>query len=191
MFYSDSLDKVRGIMARFIKASVEKDRMAITKPLTVEDYEKADYIMKIIAMKETVEMMRTSDMSGLAPFSSQLVFWTRGRLGPNLKKFLGPDKLAILSCKSRLAKLILIKAHTEVHRRDPGDTLFRSRSDAWIVRGRPLAEKVVEEFGWCNKQDKRTLNQQMGDLPLRSLLFLAFPSPTSALTWLGHTRSRP
>ena len=165
MAYSDSLDKVRGIMARFIKASVERDRMAIIKPLVVEDYEKADYIMKVIAMKDTVELMKASDLSGLAPFSSQLVFWTRGRLGPSLKKLLGPDKLAILSAKSRLAKLILIKAHREDHRRDPGDTLFRSRSDAWIVRGRSLAEKVVKECGWCNRQDKRTLNQQMGDLP--------------------------
>ena len=41
-------------MARFIKASVERDRMAIIKPLVVEDYEKADYIMKVIAMKDTV-----------------------------------------------------------------------------------------------------------------------------------------
>ena len=104
-------------------------------------------------------------MSGLAPFFSQLVFWTRNRLGPSLKKRFGPDKLAILSVKSRLAKLILIKAHREDHRRDPGETLFRSRSDAWIVRGRALAEKVVKECGWCNRQDKRTLNQQMEDLP--------------------------
>ena len=29
--------------------------MAITKPLVVEDYEKADYIMKVIAMKYTVD----------------------------------------------------------------------------------------------------------------------------------------
>ena len=82
-----------------------------------------------------------------------------------MKKRFGPDKLAILSVKSRLAKLILIKAHREDHRRDPGETLFRSRSDAWIVRGRSLAEKVVKECGWCNRQDKRTLNQQMEDLP--------------------------
>ena len=157
--------KVRGILARFIKASVDKDRSAIAEPLSVEDYRRADYLMKVIAMKETVEMMQTSDLSGLALFSSGLIFWTRGRMGPSMKKLLGPNKLAVLSCKTRLAKLILIQAHREDHRRDPGDTLYRSRSEAWIVRGRSLAEKVVKECGWCNRQDRRTMNQQMGDLP--------------------------
>ena len=116
-------------MARFIRALLDEDGMAITKPLNEEDF----------TMKETVEMVESNEFSGFVPFSSELIYWThwtKDRFGPNMKKFRGPDKLAILSFKTRLAKLILIQAHRKDHRRDLEDTLFRSRSDAWIVRGK-------------------------------------------------------
>ena len=57
MFYSDSINKVRGIIARYIRASVHKDKRCIYDDLTVEEYERADYMMMVVSMKETVEMM--------------------------------------------------------------------------------------------------------------------------------------
>jgi hypothetical protein len=59
----------------------------------------------------------------------------------------------------------MTQAHHEDHIRDAGDTLFRSRKLAWIVRGRPLEEKVVKECGYCQINLKTTMQQQMGDLP--------------------------
>ena len=167
LYYSDSWLKVKGIMARFIKATVMKDKEAIRLQLTVEDYHRAEEVMRWLSMRETVEMLEKDPKLGgsLAIFWEKNVCWTRGRLGPSVKRLLGPDKLMVLSCKSRLAKLIMIQCHSQDHRRDPGDTLFRSRSFAWIVRGRPLAERVVKECALCNKEAKITLNQQMGDLP--------------------------
>ena len=44
MFYSDSITNVRGIMARYIRASVHKDKRSMYDDLTVEEYEKADYM---------------------------------------------------------------------------------------------------------------------------------------------------
>jgi hypothetical protein len=165
MFYSDSITKVRGIMARYIRASVHKDKRCIYDDLTVEEYEKADYMMLVLAMKETVEMMDVRDMSGLATFWEQCICWTRGRLGLAVTSLLGPDKLPVLSPKSRFAELYMTQAHQEDHRRDAGDTLFRSRKLAWVVKGRHLAEKVETDCGYCKINIKKTMQQQMGDLP--------------------------
>ena len=143
MFYSDSITKVRGIMARYIRASVHKDKRSICDDLTVAEYEKADYMMLVICMKETVEMISTQDVSGLATFWKCCICWTRGRLGLAIRSLLGPDKLPVLSPKSRLAVLYMTKAHQEDHRRDARDTLFRSRKLAWVVRGHPGEGEVV------------------------------------------------
>ena len=154
-------------MARVIRVMVKRDSQTIRSQLTVEDYDKAERVMSCLAMKETVEMLGRDPKlgGGLALFWENGICWTRGRLGPSVKSLLGPDKLMVLSCKSRLAKLIMIQCHGQDHRRDPGDTLFRSRSYAWIVRGRPLAEKVVKGCAWYHKEAKKTMNQQMGDYP--------------------------
>ena len=82
-----------------------------------------------------------------------------------MKALLGPEKLAVLSLKSRLARLYMISAHEEDHRRNAGDTLFRSRKLAWIVRGRKLAQSVMEKCEFCKVHQQKTLEQQMGDLP--------------------------
>ena len=163
--YSDSWMKIRGIMARTLRALAKISKNSIFDPLTVEDYDRADQLMAVLAMKDTVYMMRNSDLSGLAPFWEGCVIYTKGRLGPNMKRVLGPDKLMVLSPRSRLATLIMTQAHREDHRRDGGDTLFRSRKFAWIVRGRPLADRVVKNCGFCKSQKKETLVQQMGNLP--------------------------
>ena len=56
-------------------------------------------------------------------------------------------KLVLLSPKPRLAWLYMVKAHGEDHKRYVGDTLLRYRNYAWVVRGRPLAKKVVKKCG--------------------------------------------
>lgn len=165
MEYSTSWIKVKGIMARTIRALVRQSRGSITDRLTVEDYARADQLMAVMAMKETVEMTSNSDLSGLAPFWEGCVAYTRGRMGPSMKKLLGPDKLMILSPKSRLAVLIMTQSHEEDHRRDGGDTLFRLRKFAWVVRGRRLADRIMKNCGWCKSQMKETLTQQIGNLP--------------------------
>ena len=86
-------------------------------------------------------------------------------MGAAVKLLLGPERLPVLSPKSRLAKLYMIQSHEEDHRRDAGDTLYRSRKHAWVVRGRALAEKVVRDCKFCKAHNEKTLSQQMGDLP--------------------------
>ena len=63
-------------MARFLRASVERSRELIKKPLTVVDYKRADKMMAWLAMKDTLEMMTQQDLSGLAPFWDGRVLYT-------------------------------------------------------------------------------------------------------------------
>ena len=84
--------------------------------------------------RQPAKMIQSSELSALAPLNSGLIYLTKGRQGPSTMNFLG--ELAILLCKTRLAKLILIQTCRDDHRRDPGDTLVRSRSDAWMVSGK-------------------------------------------------------
>ena len=81
MKYSDSLTKVSGILARYIRASRCKDKRTIYNKLTVKDYGMADYMMLVLAMEETIEMLTTQDLSGLAVFWKGCVCWPNGRMG--------------------------------------------------------------------------------------------------------------
>ena len=76
MNYSDSLIKVRGIMARYIIASRCKDKRSIFDEPSVLDHKRADYMMLVVAMEETVEMLSTQDLSGLAVYWDGCVCWT-------------------------------------------------------------------------------------------------------------------
>ena len=67
----------------------------------------------MVSMKETLEMINTQDVSGLSTFWNQCICWTRGRLGLAIRSLLGPDKLPVLSPKSRLAVLYMTQAHQE------------------------------------------------------------------------------
>jgi hypothetical protein len=50
-------------------------------------------------------MMTTQDLSGLNIFWKGCVCWTKGRMGLAMKSLLCPEKLPVLSPKSRLARL--------------------------------------------------------------------------------------
>ena len=48
--YSDSLLKVRGIMARIVRANILRNKASITEILEVKDYDAADYFIHLLAM---------------------------------------------------------------------------------------------------------------------------------------------
>ena len=95
-------------------------------------------------MRDTANMVKKLDNRKLCPVFEDGVLWATGRLENGMQHILGKNKLAILSPKSRLAELIMTAAHYEDHRSTPGDALFRSRKDAWIVKGKNLAKKVAK-----------------------------------------------
>ena len=126
----------------------------------------------------------TFNMASLAPFREEGIFYTQGRFGNDLGKILGPTKLAILPSTCRLAKLMMIASHEEAHRAG-GDTCFRSRSRAWIVRARPLADRVAENCIRCKRDSRVHLSQQMGMLPVERTIFPCKPWTSTAVDFLG------
>ena len=72
--------------------------------------------------------------------------------------------------KSRLAELVMWHSHNEDHRRNPKDTLARSREVAWIVRGSQLAKTVCVKCSRCRLQQKITESQLMSQIPKHQLI---------------------
>ena len=63
--------------------------------------------------------------------------------------------------------------------------MFRSRSYAWIVRGRGLADKVVRACNWCLGKTKQLLRQQISDLPDERTSFPCKPWTCTSIDLLG------
>ena len=214
LYYSDSIVKCKGVLARVLRLSkgaamkeADWTTASLKSPLTKNDLDRAAKVM-IMLMQPEVEVLLEGktegrrrktkktevcgdrsyqsvfNMASLAPFKEKGIFWTQGRFGNELGKILGPEKLAILPPTCRLATLIMISSHNEAHRAG-GDTCFRSRSQAWIVRGRPLADRIAADCLRCRRDAKKYQQQQMGMLPLERTKFPAKPWSSTAIDLLG------
>ncbi|XP_033975580.1 uncharacterized protein LOC117473794 isoform X2 [Trematomus bernacchii] len=76
------------------------------------------------------------------------------------------DKVAvpILSYEAWVSTLLAREAHEENHDGVAG-TLLKMRRRAWVVKGRRIAQKVVENCMLCRKTKAKRCQQIMGDLP--------------------------
>ena len=128
--------------------------------------------------------LSTINMASLAPFTQLGISWTQGRFGNQLGKVLGPDKLAILPPGCRLSYLLMVASHQEAHRAG-GDTCFRSRGRAWIVKARPLANRVADSCRSCQRRSRVHEEQQMGMLPVERSEVPAKPWSSTAIDLLG------
>lgn len=63
-----------------------------------------------------------------------------------------------------IATLLAREAHSEGHDGVVG-TLLRMRQKAWVIRGRKIAQKVVDKCIVCKKARAKICQQVMGDLP--------------------------
>ena len=88
---------------------------------------------------------------------------TRGRLGDQMFNLLGVDELIILDSKNWLSYLYMWAAHRESHGYAK-ITLARSRKYGWISRGYSLAKQVVRGCNWCSLQQKKKVEQRLGDI---------------------------
>ncbi|CAI5671305.1 unnamed protein product [Oreochromis niloticus] len=70
----------------------------------------------------------------------------------------------LLPFQAWLSTLLAREAHSEGHDGVAG-TLLRMRMKAWVVRGRIIAQKVVDQCIICKKTKARICKQVMGDLP--------------------------
>jgi hypothetical protein len=155
------LSKVKGIVARGIKMSLSgkevrqkytpelRNNEARKEMLSAMDYERATNLIYFLAMKEIAKAVKEGRLKALYPIKledknniGQNGLWvTRGRLATGLTKMFGAGELPLLMSTTRTAELVMIEAHSQ-HHRGAKDTMWRSRSMAWIVQGKKLAKKV-------------------------------------------------
>ena len=120
------------------------DRGRIMENLYVRDILVARHIQFAVSMSPTFKALKDGKLDSLRPFTNRGVVFTKGRFGDAMLEVLGVDRLPILMRSSRLATLIMIKAHEEDHQANSLDALARSRRSAWIVRGRSLAKLICK-----------------------------------------------
>ena len=125
----------------------------------------AEHLIMIVAMENTRKDLEEDKLNSLLPFEENGIIYTRGRVGEDaLQRIFGIDKLPILSPKSRIAKLLMIRAHEEgtgLDHRGVSSTLAKSRTRAWVTQGGKLAKQVVSSCNLCKRKLKKTQTQQM------------------------------
>ena len=97
-----------------------------------------------------------------------------------LQPLLGVSELLILMSKSRVAELYMWRAHmgySWLLHRSMAETLARSRSNVWIIKGKQLAQKVCRDCMECRKERRESLEKQMATLrPESSTVFHLGPT---------------
>ena len=126
----------------------------------------------------------TCNLASISPFNTGGIYYTKGWFGKELKWVLRTDKLPILPPTCELAKLLMIRAHNVAHMAG-SDTCARSRQDAWIVRARPLANKIAADCLLCRVRLKNPLSQREGFLPEERTLTYSPPFMATAIDFLS------
>jgi len=181
---SNKLRTVKGILARFLNASASNARADILIGPTVQQLATATALLFLVSIEEVDAEVRKGALDGLAPVWSRGRWVTRGRLSNGLFSVLGVSELAILLPGQRLSFLIMSQAHKQDHR-GPTITLWRSRAEVWIVRGRKLAEAVEKACVLCRARKARVVDQRMGQLPLERIAYQSNPWDAICLDFFG------
>ena len=160
-------EKAQTVFARVVRG-YRLGRAAIDEPLEQIDLKNSSWLMALVSVNDFVfEIKKKNNRDSLDIFWRDGLPLARGRMARgSLMSSLGYDALIVLSRHSRLAALIMTSAHCEDHRLGAGDALFRSvRRGYWILQGRRLAQKVVNDCNYCTRVRAQSVSQRMGDLP--------------------------
>ena len=121
-------------------------------------------------MIRTADALHLGELGSLLPFFRDGIIFTRGRLGEkSMEAILGVPELPLLMPDSRVAELFMWRAHhgySGMFHRSATETLAKSRSSVWIVRGKQLAKKVCSQCMICARErlKKNLESQQMAEL---------------------------
>ena len=173
--YSNDWSKVLRIMVRVLRGwklnishsthISETQKQMISEPLTGDEIDRAEKVIMLHAMKDTWQDYMDNKLTSLLPFTENHIIYTKGRVGEAaLQRILGIDKLPIISFKSRVAWLLMYRAHTEdtnLDHRGVTATLVKSRTRAWIIQGRRLAKQIRKICPYCRLRSRQLQSQQM------------------------------
>lgn len=137
----------------------------LTPPPSAEELLYSEKLILAHGMLETAQAFLSGQLASLLPERQGPLIVTRGRLGEkSLERLLGVSALPILMPSSRVAELFMWRAHegySGMFHRSVAQTLAKSRSSVWIIKGKDLAKKVCWECMVCRKNRKVLAKQQM------------------------------
>ena len=165
----------------------------MSQAVTHEERMEAERRMLLVAMLTTRMVERQGKLASLLPKEENGLLVTTGRIGErSMVQILGRSSLPILMPESEAARLYMWQAHRgaqDVSHRSVQGTVARSREQAWVVRAGVLARKIVNSCCLCKKLRKKTVTQQMADLP-PEIPSPAPPFTTTALDYAGPFKVR-
>ena len=166
--YNNNLESRKRVIARVIngwKAEQSSLNVEISKELSPEALKAAEQLILVSAMVHTATAMEEGRLTSLMPMRKGKLIVTRGRLGErSLDPIFGVTELPILMPESRVAELFMWRAHngySGLFHRSVAQTLAKSRSWVWIVRGRDLAKRVCNKCMKCRMEASKLQKQQM------------------------------
>ena len=166
MNYSNSLSKVLNILSRLIRAwKLGKTMEVVKDDPKANELAIAENLVLLSAMPDTNSAYMEGKLDSLMPKKQGALIVTTGRLGEqSLTGLLGVSSLPILLPSTRAAYLYMVREHcgkNDLVHKSAVETLARTRSFVWIVRGKNLAKSVVKNCPMCIKTRKELAGQQM------------------------------
>ena len=174
MCYSNSFKKVLNILARVIRAwKSGKTAEIVRRDVVATELVEAERLVLLSAMPATFSAWQTGKLDSLLPKMDGRIIVTVGRIGEvSLTRLLGVASLPILLPSTRAAFLYMMRAHCgddNFLHKSPVETLARSRTAVWIVRGKNLAKSLWKSCPVCIKRRKELCSQQIAMLKPESL----------------------
>jgi hypothetical protein len=170
MHYTNNLDKATRILAITVRA-IMTNSLPVAAPVSPPDLKAAWRLMVLASAPAARAALSKGDLRSLGAYRSHGSVRLRPRCSPDdIAAVLGISELEVVMPSGRLAYLVMVSAHCEDHRRDPRDVMARARRRCWIPRARRLAVAIVKACPACRRDDLKTVDQQMGDLPSFKIL---------------------
>ena len=176
--YNNNLSSRKRVIARLLRGyrvfkpdqvvTELEIKTVLTEVPNKEELKLASDLILVHGMIETNIALYEGTLDSLLPCRDGKMIVTRGRLGEkSIQSVLGVLSLPILMPSSRVAELFMWQAHngySGLFHRSVAETLAKSRSWVWIVRGKDLAKKVCKLCMICKKLRRNFEYQQMAEL---------------------------
>ena len=159
------------VLAWWLRVLVNKGTLS-SNTLLVRELQRSKTLLLKYAQRDILSQLKEAASTGkgpyrkLAPSEDEKGLLRVGARMKNHVPFTHDSKMpVIIPNNHRITKVIMRESHQFSHSGQDG-TLSRFRSNGyWTTRGGHLAKKLKNECVPCRKEDRKTLQQPMGDLP--------------------------
>jgi hypothetical protein len=190
LWKNNSLESRKRVVALILRGwACGRSSVVTSAPPTSSELVSAERIILATGMFDTAGAYHKGQLASLLPERQGPLIVTRGRLGErSLERLLGVSALPILLPSFRVAQLFMWRAHlgySGLFHISVAQTLAKSRSSVWIVKGKDLDKKVCWECMECARNRKKLASQQMALLREESLQCCP-PWTNLGFCWTNH-----